>query len=471
MSTATLSIPDRASFSLTQVKTLLLALATISCLVLVFVIPPFQAPDEQQHFYRTYAVATGKLMPEVRAEGVGYELPASLPATVEVLLRSNELHAYRPVFKVDSEALAAERQRPLDPDNTRFVSFPDASLIGATAYLPQALGLSVGRMVGASPVEMLYLGRLANALVALAICWFAITRLTVGTTLAATILALPMVQASFATLAPDATLISAGFLMIALASTPEGASPSSDLRLWVAVTLLGLLMITTKLTYIAAAGFGALLWWYRDPVSLKDRRTLLLVANWLLLFVAGITWMGIIDYAVVTTRPNVDIDADRQIAHIVADPVRFVGVMVGSMLSHAIFYVESTIGLLGWKTVKLGNLAYLCGMAALALAVLRHEPARRRFAWWMSLLALGAVLLGWVLTESALYIRWSEVGSKFIEGMQGRYFLPMLFALVLLQNRLRPLPLVPGRVHDLAIVALMAAVTLGAHLALMQAYW
>lgn len=46
-----------------------LLLAILLGVVFIFVTPPFEVPDEGAHFYRSYQVSVGRLLPQENGEG------------------------------------------------------------------------------------------------------------------------------------------------------------------------------------------------------------------------------------------------------------------------------------------------------------------------------------------------------------------------------------------------------------------
>ena len=99
--------------------------------------------------------------------------------------------------------------------------------------------------------------------------------------------------------------------------------------------------------------------------------------------------------------------------------------MIRSMVSGAVFLTESAFGVLGWTNVFLPKWAYGLITLAVPLGLLasrdRPAPLSPLACLWIALL-LGVVV---ALVEFALYIVWTPVGRSLIEGVQGRYFLPV----------------------------------------------
>ena len=101
-------------------------------------------------------------------------------------------------------------------------------------------------------------------------------------------------------------------------------------------------------------------------------------------------------------------------------------------------YCREAVGVLGWLDTPLPNPYYaLTGLVLLAAFRGSRAPgsfdARRRAA----VAGLVAAAVGAVFVLQ--YLSWSPIGSRTIEGVQGRYFLPLVpfLGLALPQGRVR----------------------------------
>src|SRR5207244_9718047 len=84
-------------------------------------------------------------------------------------------------------------------------------------YLPQAIAIAAGRWLGAGPLALLYIGRLANALVALIVLASAVRLMPIGRELTMLFGLLPMAIYQYASVSPDAAVITTAFLFTAVA--------------------------------------------------------------------------------------------------------------------------------------------------------------------------------------------------------------------------------------------------------------
>src|ERR1700730_5260538 len=153
-----------AWLSLALVCFLLGLVGVISMIVLT---PPFQVPDEQEHFHRAYQLNELQLRGIERDGRAGGVLPSSVIELSEAFLGSRAIHTERPITAQPLRQTWLALDRPLDPDRREFVDFTSTAFYSPMAYLPQAIAIIGGRWAGAGPLALPYLARLANALVAL----------------------------------------------------------------------------------------------------------------------------------------------------------------------------------------------------------------------------------------------------------------------------------------------------------------
>jgi hypothetical protein len=99
---------------------------------------------------------------------------------------------------------------------------------------------------------------------------------------------------------------------------------------------------------------------------------------------------------------------------------------------------QHLVGVLGWLSIMLPDWCYDYGWVAMILAAfacaLDESGPRLATAGWR-LLILVVCFLGVAL---ALYVTWTPVGAPLIEGLQGRYFIPLL---LLMSQAIPSLPL------------------------------
>ncbi|WP_296944579.1 DUF2142 domain-containing protein [uncultured Massilia sp.] len=397
-----------------------LCLGLLTVLSLIFITPPFQAPDEAQHFFRAYQISEGKMLGDVAHGTSGGSLPSSLSRLVEHFLGTTAIHAdVRPVGPRPLGATFAQLRMPLEPERREYTVFSGAAYYAPLAYLPQAGAIGVGRLLGAGPLALLYMARLANGLAALALIAWGLRLLPVGRELAAFAALLPMAVFLYASVSTDAIVISSAFLFTALVLNRIVADrwSAADSALALACALAFCLL---KPTYVPLLllGFAQVLF-----TQARTRAVLRHAAILCATLLATVLWMRYSAAAVVTVKAGTGMAA--QLAYVIQHPVHYLVAVLHSLYWRA-FYYREFVGVLGWLTVPLPLPAYLLPIPAVLLALGSEAHALSKRV--VLLLAHGAVVLGGcvLLVMTALYLYWTPIGFPTVEGVQGRYFLPLL---------------------------------------------
>jgi uncharacterized membrane protein len=97
------------------------------------------------------------------------------------------------------------------------------------------------------------------------------------------------------------------------------------------------------------------------------------------------------------------------------------------------FYLESIVGQkMGWVEIEISRVVFVGFLVLFLISMLKVRGEKQYVTagqkWWISivcLLSAGMILMGMLLT-------WTPFGHVSIEGVQGRYFTPLLLLLSLL---------------------------------------
>jgi hypothetical protein len=165
-------------------------------------------------------------------------------------------------------------------------------------------------------------------------------------------------------------------------------------------------------------------------------------------------------------------DAHAQAALLVSQPVAFLSILSTNLLRDALHHYVGLVGVIGWSTTSLPPITYALALVGMILAIFIRRPEdpdipRLAGAWQLLIVAGGVVLI-----EIALYLTWNPVGSRFIGGVQGRYFLPLLGVFVIALRTLLRLPQDEGRSRCLGaiVLALVAVQILALDATIVSAY-
>jgi uncharacterized membrane protein len=434
-------------------------------LPLVFLTPPFQVPDEPSHFYRAFQ--TSELRPlSLVALNKGFRRGTLLPKSLPALVDASDVAAVRFQVhkKVTPEKFLAMRHAPLNPNDREYVPILPYPPLG---YLPQAVGIALGRLAGSSPLVLFYLARLC-ALAA----WLALVVLAVRTTPVLkwtyVLLALmPMTLYLAASTSADSVVIGASFLLSArLLSWAYDATKERIGRADIAFVIgVAVVVALSKALYLPI-----LLMFFLVPWRKFETRTRYVLTFCVIIGVSLAAYLGweTLSRWAATPGPALDLtrhvvdgsyapgsSAPRQIAFIRSHPWALVSAIATTVSAPKVlfYYLNSFVGMLGWLDVLLPTwlpFAYLAVLIVVSLA--SGSPAA--VGWTDKALALaafgGAAVAGMIF----MYVIYSTVGMGVVVGFQGRYLIPAApAAFLVLHNHWKRWRL--GNVATVALVAFM----------------
>jgi uncharacterized membrane protein len=417
--------------SSTRTAVVTFLIAAIVCGVLYAIaVPPFAGPDEKSHFLRAWWVSEGHVLALRDGHRVGFMLPADVVNIREPFAASST--ADRADIRAGLRAPAAHEPRVFHHD-------PDHAIASVLPYIPQGLGIALGRAFGVSPLLCAYFGRWMNLIAGIALIAFAVRLLPAYRWLLIVLALTPMSNYLRVTLSGDVVTIALSYLFIALAARALFLDEGMDggmisPRLWAAITIAGGLLCLTKVTYIPLAML---------PLAVPSRRFASNATAWRaraiqagVAIVAAFVSSRIASYYWEPFRD--DVTAPReQFAYILGHPLAFVKVLYLEHVVHARWYLVSMIGDLGSAgfTIVLPKLLVLfCLLAMLALLILDTNP--RVHVTPLQRVYTAVLCAGSTFAIAlAIYTTWNLVGADHIDGLQGRYYLPFVPAAAFIVHR------------------------------------
>lgn len=436
-----------------------LLLAGLFGVTFLLLTPPLQVPDEIRHLSRAYMISEGKLLAVPLYGMIGHAVPRSVALMDR---RVGAGLAFHPEHKLDRDEIRRELKRELAPERRAVVPLP--APYSPLAYGGPALTIVVARWLDLAPILYVYLGRLANLALWMALVYAAL-RLAPAHRFTLLLLALmPMSLFEAASLAADCPTNGFAFLLLAvalrLAAAPEGA-PTVGLKEGLWLCLPAMLLGLTKPSYWALAGL-ALLVPARRFRSTGQRllwvgAIILLSLLPLLLWTRAVSGLDLPPFS-----PGADPGA--QARFILGHPLAYGMVLLRTMGHELLGYGVTFIGVLGHLDTPLPRFVYvLYPLLVLAVAVFDGGPASPVGRWARLILLLTAAA-AWVLTLTSAYVGWNTVGSSWVEGVQGRYLIPIMPLVLVALHRSRGPSLAPparlAAVTTCAGVLMVSAVAL-----------
>jgi len=405
---------------------LFLIVAGVFGLLMVFVTPMFHVPDEPSHFFKAFAVAEGHPLSTNKGPGIGNYLPVSVLKTMSVLDFSAG-----PGLKIDEKKVERAFRIPLKSGNQTFVIIIYQATSQPLPYLPQVIGIDIGRICDLSPLVIAYIGRAFNLLAWLIIVFLAISITPVLKWTFFLLGIMPMAVHLAGSLSADTVTTAMAFLFVAFVLRLALAKDKDRIS---GRDLVLLFVLAILLTLVKAPYYLLALTFLMIPVSkFKGRRayyatfTLLIM----LVLIIGVSCSSM-QKATWTPTQSKNTEAPDQMSYIIHHPFTYGVTLLRNIDVQKESYLSSFVGAFGWFEVQLpGWFPYFYLFALLGVTVLDKDK-EIMVEMRQKLTSVVTLLVVVVAIFTAMYIGWSAVGANQIKGVAGRYLIPLAPLLFLL---------------------------------------
>lgn len=436
--------------------------------------PPMQVPDETSHYLRAYAVSMGRfdfdaargypesvdrlmaafpgawvnghtskgVRPEKGAEVAGAETSGGAAAAGSGLLPGpgGGVYAAAPGYEVYDSSGYALKQYGEDGAVAGVADGFAQYFSGAAAapvteplirsilqYLPAALFMALARLLGFQALGCLYAGRLANVCVYTLLCWLALKNCRRYKPVFLAVMLLPLSLYLAGSLNYDAILLGCYYFAASYYCRDEITDRSLlgyVLVFWLMNLIkpwINLLWLALPLVLPRAAWKAKLKKWQLAAVCVLPALALTQLVEWYgNFFVQNYGEVG---------RMLPDVDQIPQLKFVLANPLRYLAVMAGTLYENNFFLGQ--LGVFGALDLSIPAVSLLSPCMLLFGAALSvHERSQLRALPAAGLGGLAVVYAAGVMT--AMYITYTPVGMVRILGLQARYLLPVFLMLAVL---------------------------------------
>ena len=400
-------------------------------LVYNFLLLPFMSPDERTHIDMTYRYSNDLL--GIEYTGNDITISKRMDDTKIELLENPSLTNYYEVYNHVFEGVQ---------DDSLVVTNSTANTYAPIfVYLPAVLGMTVSRMLGLGSIAMLMVARWCNLAFFAGCVWWCMKKLPFGKMALAVIAFFPMTIQQCNSFSYDAVITSVLFLFstyIICMTYEEKPLKGSDV---VIVSILGALLVYGKSGVYLPVCLAALL----IPTKKFGAVWKKLAAAGSLVGIAMLSYInrnsGTVTQVMSTTAETSAVGATAgnavamgyTVGYFLQNPWKLIQMLANTAADKAEFYLESIVGQkMGWVEIEISRVVFVGFLILFLISMLKVRGEKQYVTsgqkWWVSivcLLSAGMILMGMLLT-------WTPFGYVSIEGVQGRYFTPLLLLLSLL---------------------------------------
>ena len=389
-----------------------------------FLMKPGAIPDEAAHYRTTYAysnVLLGKSN-EVRADVWMDDVDYEFYQTTWTIRPTSTV--YR-----DFQTEFLRRAPRSEMINTK--RWP----IKAPAYLyaGSIIGMSVGRILGFNGLTVFYLGRFFNVLLFAGLAFWAMKKLPFYKMSLFALCLFPMTAHLIGGFSYDGMILAISLVLVAhIMNMAFGKQEQNQLKEMIIITIASILLGGSK----GGAYIPLLCLIFLIPTRyFKDKKQKVIFGG----IVAICTMVMFMFTAASSVGSSIGSTVDRasappySIGWIFENPMQFIQLLSNTLAVQGEFLFNSLIGKdLGWFNIPISLVLVLgfLGVFGISCVYVRELPVtpllkpKQKIGVGLSLLVSVAMIF------AGMMFSWTPIGTPYIEGTQGRYFLPLLLPLV-----------------------------------------
>lgn len=378
----------------------------------MLVLPAESAPDEDRHIISAYSVSNVLLGGPENEESLVY-------------FREKDLSGLYDEYPNAATYKSLYTNLFTDSENEDYVLVTEDFIIKTPfwTYLPQALGISLGRILDCNGTITILLGRMFSLLFYVVVTYFSIKIIPFGKMILFAVSLLPMTLELVASYSYDMLILSLTFLFIALMCRLIFSKEVLEIKDIAAPTIVFALLAPHKYVYILLVLLVVLL----PGEKYKAKKE-----KWIS---AGIMFSAIIVVLLLLRAggqriyvPGSGSNDYRTLEYCLYNLKEVISIYFTTVLSEMSYYLAGMVGMaLGWLELAMPVEILLLSVFMLFLATIKTDSEDKvtinnRHYFVFLLCAFGVFMA----TLTAMLFVWTPSTSNRIEGVQGRYFLPVL---------------------------------------------
>lgn len=393
--------------------------------------PPFQSPDEFNHFYRAYRISEGDFLPVRQGQRLGGKLPESF---LEFITPYDEI-SVESKNKITKHEILQGFDIEFKSEETDFVDFPNTSYYSVISYLPQVSAIFICKHLNTSVGTMYYSAKLFTFLIWLLIVFYCIKIIPVGKWMLFCVSLLPMQLYISSSLSADTVTNQLCFLIIAFVIRLAIESDSVQNKDVLILIILSSLLALAKVVYFPIVLIVLIIPKYKYKSKLYFYFSLVLI----IIFsgISAICWTDIVtknfisysDYDVYyrwKATLGIEENYSLQKSHLYKNPLKSLLVVYKTLVHNPEFYIKGYIANFGrYCGLILPNWTYFVAYFAIIIATFIDGLNKTYISFKRLMFILTAIILLALLILSQ-YLTWAKLDAEFVDAIQGRYLVPIL---------------------------------------------
>jgi uncharacterized membrane protein len=392
------------------------------------IIPPFQIPDEPNHFYRVIQISKFNLVSNRNKKEIGGELESKWILFVILFIGDIPFHYDK---KFNPNLYKSNLNQIEQNTSINWIDFRNTALYNFVPYLNSSIGVYLSGLITENILFIYFIGRFFNAIIFFFIVlafysfnWFNRKSFILLFNLPICLFFIPSYSA-------DSFIICSSLLFFSIITSPLSrlSQNINYTMLIVSLILAGLLM--SKQVYLVLSGVSFLFFFQWVKKNLNKQRYLYFITSILILLFGLISFVLWNKLAIELYEPmKPGIDPLKSKIWVESNFLEYINIFIFEF--GKTFFKESMIlqvfgSRLGWLDFGLNTIPFTLLLVMFCASIPLNGTFFSRIE---KLYIFIIILIGIFAIYLSVYLSWNPPGNKFIEGIQGRYFFPFFLLLI-----------------------------------------
>ena len=401
-----------------KVEKMWLLYSIIYLLPILFIIPPYQVPDEPYHFNNSYQLSQINTFEVSKFISKG---EIEVPSNFECL-------NYAQLKEKDKVSNQEDIKNCFNSTENKKYGFEEKDISPSykIGYLISSIGIKLADFITNSPMIIFFMGRIFNFVLSVVIIYFAIKKAPKYKEMILTLGLMPMFIQQMVSHSYDSILNSVCLLIIALCISMASKDKVPLKKYYLLFTLSSIAIIGIKAIYIPLLLFIMI----ANDKQFKNNK----LKKYLYLFSCiGISFFVayLISLLFNTGYTGTQVINDStNYANFLKNPMSIFTIAQNTFDRYGMFYLRGLVGYFGWFKFRIDDMFINAYVIYFIYIVLSNECDEKNI--WKKLFLVLMILLMFGAVFGALYFDFTGPNKMYVDGVQGRYFLPLLLPLVVL---------------------------------------
>ncbi len=304
-------------------------------------------------------------------------------------------------------------------------------------YIFSGFSIRLSKILQFNPIIGFYIGRCANLILYLIISYYAVKKIPMGKFLMIIYLLNPMFLQQATSYSADALTNISSMLFIAYVLYIKYDKKKVETKDFVTLLMGFMFVLVGKYAYFLLGLLFILIWKeLKEYIKAHKKKVIIIV---LLIAIIGLSWFiytkipkdQIID-TINYERPQ---STESKLMHILKNPQNIIPIYLNTLLYNSNFYLITFLGgTLGALNIPISQIYTLIYAAILVLSIFvdkeKHELDKKS-----KIINIIIFILTFHIVLAGLYLGWGVITDPIIQGVQGRYFIPIVILLLLAMVR------------------------------------